>query len=251
MEFSRRVFLEAMIASASTKLMGCSQITSENRYSLLNPAINDSLADSDLNAHYALRSIKTIHKLPFLEISNYLSLNKAKEVTILYPAAGSHIAALEIGIQLQRMHPQLFAKYILTEISSSSPINFEKYIKVINPFIKINSRKHKKMELGFEITFNLSVFEKKMELTYALGTSNKEVDFYSFKQDYALNSDIILFHDSFEPHDDLEQGLSYILFNNKIMGKQKVIIFDDISFSKQPDKTCYKRHYQILIQRKN
>lgn len=155
------------------------------------------------------------------------------ELTLLYPAAGSHLAPLEVALRLLKDFKNLRkVTFIYTEISESAHQRFANSLKrlqdrgLIKPLkIKGNKGFEEKTfpgEPGKEYVheYEVSAFggAKQIVFRYAMNRSGEDI----YRDEYLDEADIPISHDSLD-----EQTYSFNKFTNKIVasGDQRKAFF--------------------------
>jgi len=190
--------------------------------------------------HDPTKSIDVLSRLPYQAITQF-GIGNAKSVQILYPGGGSHIAVLELGIRLQqRLRNLERVAFIFTEIDNPKLPGFpegyfEAHMSVLEPDIRIIGKKAVKFdESGAkrETRYQIEAWGRRMEVVYAIGLSDaKAGDHPFFRKRYAQESDIIMFHDTFDTRDSRDADLSHAVATAATWaaesGRQKIVISEN------------------------
>lgn len=140
---------------------------------------------------------------------------KKREITLLYPGAGNHIAIFEVAAQILESQNQTESIHLIfTEISQKS---YKETIDALaklaqRGFLKEIEKRHRSFKKSGKGEEYIHIFEyqtasgqkKQIKLTYALNRSEPHKgDHDYYRQSYVATSDILVSHDS---SDDFKPG---------------------------------------------
>ena len=161
----------------------------------------DTLSGSVLGEHYDPSFFADLQSFSNAEImgrlarayANYFSSGDS-EVTILYPAAGDHIAGLELGMSLLERGAADCVNYTFTDIDEEARDTTVELLRRLSRkgLFEIVSESTQGFDVGEETTIELGYADGLITLTYALNRSGGK----TFRQSQLDESDIILIHDA-------------------------------------------------------
>jgi hypothetical protein len=130
---------------------------------------------------------------------------KKRQVTVLYPGSGSHLAVLDIAHTLIADNLIDSANFIFTEIDCTAVDKLQTYLKELEEAkfyseLKVTSRPLADKEPGSETEINFKYHDKPMQILFACNRSGKAY----FRPEYLKQADIVYNH-------DLDSGLNEML----------------------------------------
>ncbi len=161
----------------------------------------DTLSGSVLGAHYDPSFFDDLQSFSNAEIMRRLAIayldtfsNNDPEVTILYPAAGDHIAGLELGMSLLEQGSMDCVNYTFTDIDEEARDTTVELLKRLSQkgLFELVSESTQEFDMGEETTVELGYRNGQITLTYALNRSGGK----TFRQSQIGEADIILLHDA-------------------------------------------------------
>jgi hypothetical protein len=198
--------------------------------------VSCSLKNPDFLKHFdtrrmesaPLNSLETISRLPYAEMSRFLGLRGGDTVNISYPAAGTHIAALQLGLMLQRI-ADFRISYTFTELRAHAQETIEEFAKLlVAPYIV--QKDFRKDADG--ATFELAVFGKPATVRYVFLDKGDSLPM-RVPHDIALKTDIFFMHDSMDRCEPTEYcDLETFAFGGiyaAVSGKPKIVINEDVA----------------------
>lgn len=162
-----------------------------------------------------IRSAETFEKAAASKLLVERLLAKRRDLTILYPASGSHISPLVIPLTLIDKDRLDSARLIFTEIDKDAVKRLELYLNwyAKHGYISGLKKVEAKLEEGVEYSFEFLYKGKPITVVFALDRGGGE---YYARQEYMKEADIIIFHDSI--YDDDGQATKFV---------KKLASFDD------------------------
>ncbi|HBF13477.1 MAG TPA: hypothetical protein DDW49_08885 [Deltaproteobacteria bacterium] len=163
-----------------------------------------------------MRGLVTFTETAFLAAHKLPQIVRDRVLSVLYPASGSHVAALYMSLMLMDANIIDRANFVFTEIDANRYQDLQRCLNEAlaqGVFDKVEYSKPQNFEEGNESKVVITYQGKPITLTFALNRSGKDY----FRPEYLEQADVVVIHD---PGSDGDIQHSFDLLSQVLMAKK-------------------------------